>query len=501
MRGTIDIIRLVRDQPWLYLGSITDIEYAWRFGRPVLFVADQQTGAVGSYSLNIFGQVRHYGSIVDPDDERSGLTGVNDLTILRHPGELRLGIAGRGDNNSATYNVADGQLLGGRELLGGQDWAYVELATPAKIDTTNLLVTTRSGRTDLIFHRIARDDELRHVATVEDPEILPFADFSAIDAVPSRPGLLYVASAFDRLIASLRFDEEGEVVVRKILAPNGNFPFGRITEIEMARVGGSTYLVAADASTDALVLIETWGGGGMRFADRVADTQETRFAGPAALRVLEFDDSGYVAVGGAEGGFSIFEIRKLAGRGELKHVATIDDGPFRSLDDIGAIDFVFIRGTVQLAIGSLTEPGLTIASFEFERADRKLIGSDAPDTLNGARVDDLMFGGEGNDTLFGNDGDDWLVGGRGTDRYWGGGGADVFEFKPDGQADIIQDYQHLIDSIDISDYDRVNSVDDLRIEQRFFGAKIFLENDSIIIQSKNGAPITFEQLADDFLFV
>ena len=84
------------------------------------------------------------------------------------------------------------------------------------------------------------------------------------------------------------------------------------------------------------------------------------------------------------------------------------------------------------------------------------------DILYGTEGNDTIFGGSENDTLFGQDDSDILDGGTGTDLLVGGLGADTFDFNTVGDSspiltasDVIADFVHGVDKIDLSTIDAV----------------------------------------------
>ena len=76
----------------------------------------------------------------------------------------------------------------------------------------------------------------------------------------------------------------------------------------------------------------------------------------------------------------------------------------------------------------------------------------------------LPFGGD--DTLSGGAGSDRLDGGYGNDELSGGPGADVFVFAHDSGYDVITDFRIDEDSIDLSAFDGVDTIDDLNLQQQ-----------------------------------
>ncbi len=87
---------------------------------------------------------------------------------------------------------------------------------------------------------------------------------------------------------------------------------------------------------------------------------------------------------------------------------------------------------------------------------------DGADTLAGGTGNDALHGGGGNDLLIGGFGDDVLEGGAGGDMLIGGSGADIFRFGgmdararlpvPDCSGDVVLDFRHGDDKLDLSGF-------------------------------------------------
>jgi ELWxxDGT repeat protein len=87
-------------------------------------------------------------------------------------------------------------------------------------------------------------------------------------------------------------------------------------------------------------------------------------------------------------------------------------------------------------------------------------GTPGPDNLSGFNSSDAIFALAGKDTIFGLDGDDRINGGLNKDKMTGGAGKDIFDFdsvKDSGKTaktrDVITDFKHGEDKIDLSDID------------------------------------------------
>jgi Ca2+-binding RTX toxin-like protein len=89
----------------------------------------------------------------------------------------------------------------------------------------------------------------------------------------------------------------------------------------------------------------------------------------------------------------------------------------------------------------------------------RLAGGAGNDSLNGGSGQDRLAGGLGADNMTAGTGDDVLTGGQGRDVETGGAGADDFDFNTIGESavgsgrDVITDFVHLFDDIDLSGID------------------------------------------------
>ncbi len=89
----------------------------------------------------------------------------------------------------------------------------------------------------------------------------------------------------------------------------------------------------------------------------------------------------------------------------------------------------------------------------------KLSGNAGNDIIYSLEGSDFLFGGLGNDTLNGGTENDILTGGTGRDIMTGGTGYDDYDFNSAGEIgkaatrDVIKDFQHLIDDIDLKTID------------------------------------------------
>lgn len=112
-----------------------------------------------------------------------------------------------------------------------------------------------------------------------------------------------------------------------------------------------------------------------------------------------------------------------------------------------------------------------------EAGNDRLIGFVGRDVLDGGDGDDMLGGGNGNDVLLGGAGRDTLIGGPGFDDLTGGTGNDVFRFLAapeslEGRSDIIRDFVHRQDKVDLSLMDADTTQDGLQ-SFRFIWSQAF----------------------------
>ncbi|MEZ5926133.1 MAG: FG-GAP-like repeat-containing protein [Hyphomicrobiaceae bacterium] len=138
---------------------------------------------------------------------------------------------------------------------------------------------------------------------------------------------------------------------------------------------------------------------------------------------------------------------------------------------IGDDTYVFTAGDTIVELvgeGNDTVESAETVSLAANVENLLLTGSDAvngtgnslANVMTGNAAANILTGSAGNDTISGEDGNDRLIGGTGRDTMTGGAGKDVFDFNAVGEMgktastrDIITDFAHLTDDIDLSTID------------------------------------------------
>jgi Ca2+-binding RTX toxin-like protein len=126
---------------------------------------------------------------------------------------------------------------------------------------------------------------------------------------------------------------------------------------------------------------------------------------------------------------------------------------------------------------------------ELTSGGASIAGSAAADLIDGlyaplgehvaTELRDVIDGLGGNDQISGLGGNDTLIGGLGKDRMTGGLGADVFDFNLKTESskgshrDVIKDFVHLTDHIDLHDIDAKSKTTLVNDDFKFIGTKAF----------------------------
>jgi serralysin len=163
------------------------------------------------------------------------------------------------------------------------------------------------------------------------------------------------------------------------------------------------------------------------------------------------------------------------GNGRDTFHATVGDGNDYYIgnggDDTLDLSETFAGAEVDLAAGyaNSTDIGMdilnTIEDVAGSRGIDVIRGSSAANELSGGAGNDSLYGMAGNDILSGDSGDDALYGGTGRDIMSGGFGADTFYFLAPNESgatassrDVITDFTHGVDHIDLSAIDANSTV-------------------------------------------
>jgi Ca2+-binding RTX toxin-like protein len=177
------------------------------------------------------------------------------------------------------------------------------------------------------------------------------------------------------------------------------------------------------------------------FGDAASVTAATYIGGDDILNGKGGND---VIDGGKGKDMAVYSSLKQAVYVDLNGITGTDPTPANEVEAIG-------QGNDQL---------ISIENILGSVLDDTVLGNSSNNEFRGNAGDDYLDGRTGNDTLFGGSGDDTLVGNIGRDQLTGSLGADTFVFAKltdttvsQATADVITDFEHLVDQIDLSAID------------------------------------------------
>ena len=263
------------------------------------------------------------------------------------------------------------------------------------------------------------------------------------------------------------------------------------TALEVAEIGGRTYLLLAAAGSGSLSVMEVLPTGGLRVTDHVIDDLGSRFAGVTAMATASLDGQTYVCVGGADDGISVLQL--LPG-GRLIARAHMADTTAMGIDNISALT-VYVQGAgFDIFAASSSETGITMLHFDPGPAGITQQTAFPGETLTGTPGNDIFMGGAGNDRLSGAAGADILMDGAGNDLLTGGAGADIFVLCADGITDRIQDFTLGEDRIDLSAWGQLRNIGQLTLTATGTGMIISFGTEVLSVRSATGTSIPTAQI-------
>lgn len=268
---------------------------------------------------------------------------------------------------------------------------------------------------------------------------------------------IYTAGTQDLGITAWQVTNDGRLLARETLRPDGGVWMTTPTAMETVTVAGKTYIVVADAGSNSLTVLATNTSGRLTITDHVMDDRNTRFDGVTALSVTTYGDETWVFAAGADDGISAFEL--LAG-GRLLHRAQIADAVETTLANVSALASRADSDGITVFAASATEPGLTRLHLALSPADQVIIDTAGSDTLTG------------------------------------GAGADIFVFGADGVADHITDFTPGEDTLDLSSWTGLRSKAQLVFTPQADGLRITYGDESLYLQSGNGQRISANALSE-----
>ncbi|MGR3467896.1 MAG: calcium-binding protein [Shimia sp.] len=356
------------------------------------------------------------------------------------------------------------------------------------------------GQTDMVhLYDMTASRSGDEIAVFRDTDKTTFADATDMLSVTSGGReYLIVSSGSDGGLTAMARDAQGALeVVDAILPQHGLWSAGLSDMVALER-GGQAYIVAGSPGSDSLAVVRLNPNGVFFVEEVLTDSRDTRFGGVNAVEHIEVAGRDFILAAGNDRGLTLMEMMP---DNRLIHHDTLAQDIRWDLGPTGDVGVSVVGQVAHILVSGMTASGVARFEIDLSQIGGTQMGNAGANTLSGTSKGDLLVGGAGNDTIAGGAGDDVIHAGTGADRLDGGAGADLFVFQADGQRDVISNYEHGVDRIDLGEWGMVYDISSLRIQGRDDGAMIARGQDTIRIYSDDGESLTPDMwTAEDFQF-
>jgi len=463
---------------------------------PYLYAATGQSGGLSVYQIDAEGRLA---SLAESRYFSVSGMGLGRFDIVEADGAARLVLHGVGDGALVGYAIEeDGSLAeaASTDLPGHRGQTAGAVASYALSDGRAALYMVDAGTGAIDAFLTDGKGGITAEATLHGEAAHYQLAGGAVLTVAEAGGkaILLAADAGSHGLSSYRIDgETGALTRAATLGAADGLGVAHPSALETVTVHGRSWAVMAAAGSSSISVMELAPDGGLRLADHVVDTRATRFAGVAALEVIEADGHAFVLAGGADDGLSLLS---LLPDGRLVHLQSLAHEGGLGLENVTGIEAVRSGSQIQVFVTSGATPGLSQFAIDLDRLGAVLDGSGsaAGSTIAGTGGGDVILGAEGRPLLTGAAGDDILVSGPGGAVMEGGAGNDAFVLSPTGEVLRILDFERGADRLDLSLFPMLRSLDQLRVEPISNGAWVKFDGTEIKVLSADGAPLIVSDL-------
>ncbi|WP_421791604.1 Ig-like domain-containing protein [Hyphobacterium sp.] len=292
------------------------------------------------------------------------------------------------DHGVMAFSIAANGMLTPVDEITGADSAVLEqpyaLESANVGGTTYLFVAARVSAAINVFS-IANDGTLSFVTSVSDNGITNINLLTDL-AVADVGGTTYLlgVSALDDGVSVFSVAANGTLTNVENVNDAGSLELDGAWGVATAEVGGVDYAFVSGVFDDGVSVFSIGANGTLTNTDNVADSGSLELDAPWELNTVEVGGTTFVVVAGNnDDGLSVFSV---AANGTLTNVQNINDNGFLELNGAREVSFVEIGGTTFLYATGAIDDGVSIFSMAANGTLTNV--SNVPDTdsiaLNGA---------------------------------------------------------------------------------------------------------------------
>ena len=260
------------------------------------------------------------------------------------------------------------------------------------------------------------------------------------------------------------------------------------TALEVVQAYGHSWVLVAGSGSNSISVLELGADGGLRPADHVLDTLDTRFAAVQDMKVVEVNGRVFIVAGGGDDGITLFT---MTPDGKLVYLDSFADTLASGLQNVQSIEVAHIGNDLQIFVASQQDAGLTQLTVPLETLG---VVAEGYGTVSGTAQDDMLSAGVFNTSLLAGAGNDILIAGRSDTTMTGGSGADIFVARFGSGLTTITDFEAGTDRLDLFDYPMLRNPGQLTVTSTSQGARIEYLDEVVDVHSANGGPLTSAEI-------
>ncbi|MDO9637550.1 MAG: hypothetical protein Q7J44_03305 [Pseudotabrizicola sp.] len=304
--------------------------------------------------------------------------------------------------------------------------------------------------------------------------------------------LLLAIDATRSSLTALRHDAaSNSLIPTASLSASDGLAVAALSDLDVVRMAGQTFVIAAAAGTSSLTVIRLSDQGQLTITDHVLDSRDTRFASVRAVDTIEVNGQAFVATGGGDDGVTLF---RLLPDGRLQTLATLENSIAGGLANVTAVKIIHSGDKLFIVVGGETEAGLAVLEWRLGAIGAVITGTGTGATLPGTIGDDIITSGAPGQILSGGDGADVLIAETSGTRLTGGAGRDVFVLRDAAILTTITDFERGADTLDLTGWPMLRDLSQLTVTQRSDGITLAFGGRSVTVQAADGRPLTVAEV-------